>query len=320
MNIILVGPVYPYRGGIAHFTACLARSFHGDAACQVASFRRLYPKWLYPGASDHDPSAKPLQAPAEYIIDSLNPLTWLQAGRWIAGRNPDGVVFQWWTTFLSAPYILLPFYLRRRGVPLVFLIHNVLPHEARFFDRWLAKAVLRQGDAFILLSERERARLRLLIPTKKPMEVYPHPPYDFFQGDRIPQKEARQRLELPAEAPVVLFFGFVRPYKGIATLIESMGILRSKGLDALLLLAGEIWGERAEYEAMIEANGLGERVILDGRYIPNEEVGVYFSAADVEWRGEYRHNLRATHRGLRADRREPRWRGSRTTLRGPCRG
>jgi len=281
MSIILVGPVHPYRGGIAHFTACLARAFGGDKACQVVSFRRLYPKWLYPGVSDHDPSTEPLRVPAKYFIDTLNPLTWLKAGRWIAERGPKGVVFQWWTTFLSLSYLLLPLYLRRSEIPLLFLIHNVFPHEARFFDRRLAAQVLRQGDVFLALSEREQERLRSIVPARKRVEVYPHPPYDFFQANPIPREEAKRRLGLPKRVPALLFFGFVRPYKGVAQLIEAMTILRSKGVELRLMIVGEIWGDRSEYEQMIEEQGLAGHVLLEDRYIPNEEVAVYFFAADI---------------------------------------
>ncbi len=281
LKAALIGPVFPYRGGIAHFTTCLARAMDDSADCEVISFRRLYPRQLYPGASDHDPSRQSLRVEAEYKLDSLNPLSWLAAGQRISRMKPGIAIFQWWTTFLAPCYLTIMRTLRHHRVQILLIVHNVLPHEARFFDPWLTRAVFSSVDGLILLSERERVRLMNFMPSLQNAHVYPHPPYEIFAGERIPREQAKKRLGVPPDRPLVLFFGFVRPYKGVPTLIEGLELLLKRGLALHLAIAGEIWGDRSDIERLIEEKGLRGDVLVDNRYIPNEEVNLYFSAADV---------------------------------------
>lgn len=280
-KVTLIAPVYPYRGGIAHFTTCLARALAETASCQVVSFQRLYPGRIYPGASDHDPSGHHLRVDADFMLDSLNPLTWMRASRQVSQSHPNAVVLQWWTTFLAPCYLTMMRSFRHRRIPVLLIVHNILPHEARFFDPWITRKVLGSADGLILLSARERARLMQFMPTLRNFHVYPHPPYDIFAGNRLPREEAKRRLGVPADRPLVLFFGFVRPYKGIPILIESIQRLQALGFDLHLAIAGEIWGDGSPIKRLIEEKGLGNRVFLDDRYIPNEEMQIYFSAADV---------------------------------------
>jgi len=281
LTAALIGPVYPYRGGIAHFTTCLARAIGDSACCEVFSFRRLYLRQLYPGESDHDPSRQPLAVEAEYRLDSLNPLSWLATGKRISRMKPRIAIFQWWTTFLAPCYLTMMRFLRHHRIQTLLIVHNVLPHEARFFDPWLTRAIFSSVDDLILLSERERARLMNFTPWLQNIHVYPHPPYEMFAGDRIPRGQAKKRLGVPPDRPLVLFFGFVRPYKGVPTLIEGVELLLKRGLALHLAIAGEIWGDRSDIERLIEERGLSRDVLVDNRYIPNEEVNLYFSAADV---------------------------------------
>ena len=281
MKFVLVGPVYPYRGGIAHYTTMLARTLAKRCSqLHVVSFRRQYPRWLYPGKSDRDPSQKPLRVNAEYLLDPLYPWTWWQTACRIAKWKPDVVIIQWWTTFWAPAFAALAFLLRRRGVKVLFVIHNVMPHEQRPWDRWLAHLALRQGHHFLVQTAREKERLLSLLPQAQTI-TSPHPVYDMFAGQRIPTIEAKQRLGLPADAPVVLFFGIVRPYKGLRFVIEALAELRARGKMMRLLVAGEFWEDVMAYTRMIEQLGLSAQVKIDNRYIPNEEIGLYFSAADV---------------------------------------
>lgn len=279
----MVGPVYPYRGGIAHYTTMLYRALRerGHDVLMV-SFKRQYPRWLYPGRSDKDPSKEPLLVEdAHYWIDSLNPITWLTTFWRIRRYRPDVLVLQWWTTFWAPVWLVLGI-LNRVFLqnPLVYICHNVLPHEMRWWDPWLTQTVLRWGTRFIVQSEEERRRLVTLMPMVQ-VTVAPHPLYDMFAAQRIPKDEARRRLELPLDAPILLFFGIIREYKGLRDILAAMPEIRARLGEVVLLVVGEFWEDKRPYIEMIERLGIGDSVIIEDRYIPNEEVGLYFSAADA---------------------------------------
>jgi len=283
LRFVLIGPVYPYRGGIAHYTTMLYRALRKQGHdVLLVSFKRQYPQWLFPGRSDRDPSKKPIKVgDARYWIDSLNPLTWLTAFWRIRRYQPDAVILQWWTTFWAPVWFVLGMlnrlFLQR---PLVIICHNVLPHEVRWWDPWLAKVVLRWGTHFIVQSVEEERRLTALMPGAQ-VAVVPHPVYDMFAGERISKEEARKLLGLPLDAPVLLFFGIVREYKGLQDVLAALPEVRARMGRVILLVAGEFWEDKQPYLEMIERLGIGDLVIVDDRYIPNEEVPRYFSAADV---------------------------------------
>lgn len=280
---VLVGPVYPYRGGIAHYTTMLCRALRERGHdVLLVSFKRQYPRWLFPGRSDKDPSEDPLEVEgANYWIDSLNPLTWLTAFWRIRRYRPDAVILQWWTTFWAPVWFVLGALIRLlQRVPLIYLCHNVLPHEVRWWDPWLARTVLRWGTRFIVQSAEEKERLLDLIPGAH-VDIVPHPVYDMFADQRLPQAEARARLGLPLDVPILLFFGIVREYKGLRDLLEALPEVRKRLGRVVLVVAGEFWEEKQPYLEMIDRLGIGDSVVIEDRYIPNEEVPLYFSAADL---------------------------------------
>lgn len=290
MRISLVGPVYPYRGGIAHYTGLLALALAQHHTVEVVSFKRQYPAFLYPGQSDRDPSGRPLQVPARYLLDPLYPWTWAQAVRQITRQQPEIAVVQWWTTFWAPGLAAVAGGLRRKGIPVVFVIHNVLPHEQRPWDRGLARLALRRGSAYIAQNRREAGRLGDLLPEvagedkrpgTKPVHVCPLPMYDFFAAGRTTRAAARAQLGLAPDEPALLFFGIVRPYKGLDYLIDALAVPPLRELKPTLLVAGEIWQDKADLEKKIAGLGLQGQVRLEDRYLPDEEVGVYFSAADA---------------------------------------
>lgn len=276
----VIGPVYPYRGGIAHYTTRLAQSLQEEHPVQVISFRRQYPAWLYPGQSDRDPSQNPLLVQAEYPLDPILPWTWGHTARQITQFMPYLAIIQWWTTFWAPAFVGLAALLKRNSIPLLFLVHNVLPHEPRLIDPWLARLTLRAGDAYIVGTPQEQERLLRLLP-KAQVQVYPHPVYDVFSDHLIPQEKAKEQLGLPADRQVVLFFGIVRPYKGLKYLIEALAALNQRGISLSLVVAGEFWEAKRGYTQQIERLHLSEQVYLLDRYLPNEEIPVVFGAADV---------------------------------------
>lgn len=281
MKIVIVGPVYPYRGGIAHYTARLAQELSRQHQVSVLSFHRQYPSWLYPGKSDRDPSQKPVSVPAEYLLEPLNPASWLRSARWIQGQKPDLVIIQWWVTFWSPAYTFLASRCRQAGVPVIFMIHNVVPHEGGPIHRPLARLALKQGTGFIVHTTQEQQRLQSLVPGAS-AEVCPFPVYDMLASPAtLTKEESRQQLELPQGARVLLFFGIVRPYKGLQVLLEALGELRARRQVIHLLVAGEFWEDKTVYQALMEKLQITDQVRLEDRYIPNEELPIFFSAADA---------------------------------------
>ena len=281
MNITLIGPVHPYRGGIAHYTTLLAKHLQSAGhQVQVMSFKRQYPAWLYPGTSDRDTSRQPLTVPAEYDLDPLYPWTWVRAARKIARGKPDLVVIQWWTTFWSPAFAAIARMLKRSGLRVVYLVHNVMPHETRFWDRRLAQMALSAARTFVVQTGREASRLRSLLPGAE-IVISPHPVYDVFSDQRPPREEARAALGLPAQGPVALFFGIVRPYKGLRYLLQAVHVLKKRGSSVNLLVAGEFWEPVAEYRDLVNQLGIQDCVHIHNRYIPNEEIPTFFGAADL---------------------------------------
>jgi len=246
----------------------------------VISFKRQYPQWLYPGRSDRDPSREPLRVEAQYLLDPLRPWTWWRTARFANGLKPDLAVLQWWTTFWAPSFAVLAYLLRRSGVPVLFLVHNVFPHEKHRWDPLLARLALRQASSHVVQSRKEEARLRSIVPDASAV-ICPHPAYGMFTSQRVSNLEARKRLALPKDLGVLLFFGIVRPYKGVKDLVQAVALLRDWGKSVYLVVAGEMWEDKASYEQMIEHLNLSELVRLEDRYIPNEEVALFFSAADL---------------------------------------
>jgi glycosyltransferase involved in cell wall biosynthesis len=177
-------------------------------------------------------------------------------------------------------FALIAYYVRHHNIPIIFLSHNVLPHEAHSYDRTLARLALHQPQAFIVQAPQEKERLIQLIPGAR-VWVCPHPIYSMFNPSAISHDAAQQRLNLPTHLPVVLFFGIVRPYKGLKVLLKAVARLRDQGQPVFLLVAGEFWEDRTYYDDLVIQLRLDALVRFDDRYIPNEEVPLLFSASDL---------------------------------------
>jgi glycosyltransferase involved in cell wall biosynthesis len=218
---------------------------------------------------------------ARYWLDSLNLVTWLTAFWRIWKYAPDAIVLQWWTSFWAPVWFVLGALDRLfLQSPLVYICHNVLPHEAQPWDSWLARLAWLWGSQFIVQSLEERDRLSSRT-RDVPISIVPHPVYDMFADQQMPQEEARQRLRLPLDTPILLFFGFVREYKGLKDLLAALPRIRAQLGELTLVVAGEFWEHKRSYLEMIETLEVADLVIIEDRYIPNEEVAIYFSAADV---------------------------------------
>ncbi len=279
MKIALVGPAYPLRGGIAHFTALLARALQSRGHnVRIFSFTRMYPSLLFPGKSQYDESETTLPVDSEAILDSIQPRSWRRTGIQVSAWQPDAVIFKYWMPFFAPAYAGVARHIRKRcRTRIVFLCHNILPHEAHRGDAFLTRLGLGVADLFVVMSDAVEKQLLSFFPQASYVKV-PHPVYAFFT-DTYSKKEARAQLGLGDER-LVLFFGYVRRYKGLSVLLDAFALARAR-LPMKLIVAGEIYGDKAEYTQKIVQHQLQQDVQLLDHYIPNEQVGLYCSAADV---------------------------------------
>ena len=275
----LIGPTYPYRGGISHYNTCLMQGLRKRHEARAINFSRLYPDFLFPGTTQLDESKTPLAADSERIIDSINPFTWVRAGVHAARMNPDATLVQWWHPFFALPVFAICMILRimRRG-KIIFICHNVLPHEKSVVDRMLAGLAFAAADGFLVQSREDREKL-LRIRKKAPVAVHPHPIYDFFRSGGVTKEEARRRIGA-GDGPLLLFFGYIRGYKGLTYLIEAMPLVREK-IPATLLVVGEFYEDRRPYAELVSRLGLDAAIRFEARYVGNEEVESYFAASDI---------------------------------------
>jgi glycosyltransferase involved in cell wall biosynthesis len=266
----IIGPVLPFRGGIAQHTTQLLRAFREKADVLAISFTRQYPKMLFPGESDRDPAFEGhLEERTEYLIDSVNPFTWRAAVKRMIAYHPDVVVLPWWQVYWAPSFSYIARRLRRASVPVVFLCHNVTEHEAAAWKRALTRRVLALGTGHVVQTNLDGEHLLELIPGAKPV-LHLHPAYDQF-----PEATGALRPEHVLE---LLFFGFVRPYKGLDLLIEALALLPAD-LDVRLTVAGEFWHGPEETRARIDALGIADKVEIVSRYLTEAEVAEYFARA-----------------------------------------
>jgi glycosyltransferase involved in cell wall biosynthesis len=280
MKFSVIGPTYPFKGGISHFTTMLVEQLRLRHDVDFVSFKRQYPRWLFPGNATPDPSNHVLHCQCEYLLDPLNPLTWLQTFWHIRREAPDVLILQWWTPFWT-PTLAVLGTLAKRYIPLriLFLCHHITPPDGGPFDFSLARTVLSRGDEFIVLSETDYAELRRALSGAR-IHIGQLPTYEVFNLRRSDQAEARSKLGYGEDDRLLLFFGFVRRYKGLKHLLTSLPLV-PETLNTKLLVVGEFWEPENGYRELAEQLGIADRVQMINRYVPNEEMAVYFSAADV---------------------------------------
>ena len=278
MKIVIVGTAHPIRGAMAQLNAILGWHLSKNHSIEIVSFKRQYPTILFPGKTQIDPSGPLFQLPTTPLIDSINPITWFKAARYIRSRRPDLVIFRYWLPFFAPCFGVISLLIRRRTTTKVlFICDNVVPHEKRLGDSALTKFAFRYVDCFIVQSKSVESDLQRFVPTARYV-VVPHPIYSVF-GHALPKTEARKQLRLSDEH-MILFFGYVRRYKGLHLLLEAMPQIL-KQIPMKLLVVGEFYDNEETYRGKIRDLGLTDHVMLYSHYIPNDEVAVYFSACDV---------------------------------------
>jgi glycosyltransferase involved in cell wall biosynthesis len=284
MKIAIVGPMHPYRGGIAHFTEMTVEGLDGRGH-EVAplNFARQYPEFLFPGTTQFEPDdeAPAIVQEAPRVLDPLNPLSWFRAGFRLRDAAPDAVVFQYWMPFFAPAYGVVARGLRRHyGIPSIAVVHNALPHERHFGDTWLSQFFLAACEGHVVMSDAVADNLHPLRDPDAAVRRIEHPVYERF-GEPVPKTEARAALDLPDDVPVCLFFGFVREYKGLHVLLKALPKASEQLPDLHLVVAGEPYDDPERYHRLIREHGVADRVRWYDEYIPSDDVPSYFCAADL---------------------------------------
>tara|TARA_B100001287_G_C22682404_1_gene531250 strand:+ start:121 stop:1254 length:1134 start_codon:yes stop_codon:yes gene_type:complete len=278
-KILIVGPAYPFRGGIAHFNNALAMAYSKlDFNVQIFSFSLQYPKFLFPGKSQYENGVAPLGINIYSIINSINPFNWINIARKINNERPDYIIIRYWLPFM-APCLGTIARLVSKKIKIIAITDNIIPHEKRIGDHILTKYFLKSCDAFVTLSKSVLKDLSQFVDTDLKVFI-PHPIYDIF-GDKISKKSALSNLGLADNKKYLLFFGFIRKYKGLDLLIKALSDSRLRKLDVKLIIAGEFYDNQKEYLTLINELDLRNQIIINSSFIPTEKVKDFFCASDL---------------------------------------
>lgn len=276
MKIAFLSTFYPFRGGIAQFNAALYRELEKEHQVKAFTFKRQYPDLLFPGSSQYvTKDDKADLIPSEAVLDTINPLSYFSAANKIKTFAPDLLIMKYWMPFF-APSLGMAARLLKNNCKIISILDNVIPHEKRIGDIALNKFFLSQNHGFVVMSDTVKNDLLKLKPDAKYLS-HQHPLYDHF-AKKIETQKARQQLNISTEKKVILFFGFIRDYKGLDLLIDAM---QNTPDDYLLIIAGEVYGNFDKYQKQIDENNLQNKIQLHVRYISDEEVPLFFSAANI---------------------------------------
>ena len=277
MKIAVVGPAYPFRGGIAHYTTLLAGHLATEHDTRLYSFQQQYPAFLFPGRSQIDPSAPIVSIETRRWLTPWLPWSWRRVTQDWKEWQPDRLVMQWWVPFMAPLTAWLLDRARRLGIHSTLICHNVLPHEEKVIDAALIKFALQRADQLLVHGQPDRERALRLLPQAQ-VKVAMLPSYAGLSAGSWTRDRARAELKLVR--PTLLFFGFVRPYKGVLDLLAALPAVLSE-VDCDVLVVGEIWGDATPYHDRVKALNLADRVQFVDRYVSNEEAALYFAAADL---------------------------------------
>lgn len=279
MKIFIIGPLPPYRGGISHSNAVLCKNLsHHEVTC--ISFKRQFPAFLYAGKNQKDPSAAPFSGKVKFIIDSINPLTWFKAYQVVKKEKPSLLTFQWWTPFFFPCYYVIASLAKKEGIRLSAVCQNVAVHETGMQQKVakvLTRVFFKKMDFLITLSSSDKKEAKKLSP-KTPVEYMIEGVYSQQMGERIPKEKAKKILKMSGKN--ILFFGFVREYKGLPFLLQALPNIL-KEMDVTLHIVGEFWEPKQRYIDEIRKRGMENSVKLVDRYVTDDEAVLYFSAVDA---------------------------------------
>jgi glycosyltransferase involved in cell wall biosynthesis len=286
-SVIIIGPGHPLRGGLATFNQRLAREFIRQGFnCPIYSFSLQYPGFLFPGTTQYSDEPAPTDLKIVSRINSINPLSWWRTGRELRRLRPDLIVVRYWLPLMGpALGTILRQVRKNKHTRIIAITDNVLPHEKRPGDVPFTRYFLNSCDAYITMSEKVMQDLRTFVPDKPARQVL-HPLYDNF-GEPLSKADARAKLRSLTGLPIgdgdklLLFFGFIRRYKGLDILLDAMADPRVRAAGIRLLIAGEFYEDEKPYRQQIEKLGIGDTLYLRTDFIPDSEVRYYLCAADA---------------------------------------
>lgn len=277
-NIVTIGPVYPYKGGISHYTGLLVQNLRKKYNTEMISYKMQYPKLLFRKEQKDYGNKTFAVEDTKYWIHTANPFNCLAVAEKIKKQNPDLIIVEWWHPYFAPCYQILLGALRKYKI--LFTCHNVLPHERFFMDAYLVKNTLKRGSFCIVHSKEDEENLLKLLPNMKCKRTV-HPTYNAFKIENMSRENAREKLRIQKEEKVLLFFGLVRKYKGLSYLLEAMPDIQKRISDVKLYIVGDFGKNREEYEQIIKEKGIGNAVVIKDGYVPDKEVEPYFAAADL---------------------------------------
>jgi glycosyltransferase involved in cell wall biosynthesis len=279
MKIAIIGPAFPYRGGIAAFSERLARQFQSEGhEVKLYTFTLQYPKFLFPGKTQYVQESAPERLFIERCMNSVNPFNWGKVGRKINRGGFDLVLFAYWMSFFAPCYCAIARSLK--DVKRIALVHNMIPHEKSLMDKLFAPRFVKSMDGFVALSKSVLEDVRHMDKLEKPKAWSPHPVYDHY-GAVESRDTALEHLGLDPKYRYLLFFGLVRAYKGLDWLLEAFADERLLERPLKLLVAGEFYDDKEPYLNQIKKLGLENRVVVFDRFVPDDEVKDYFNASDI---------------------------------------
>jgi glycosyltransferase involved in cell wall biosynthesis len=281
VKIVIIGPGHPLRGGLATFDQRLAKEFiqSGDD-CSICSFSLQYPRIFFPGKTQYSEEPAPEGIVIRSLINSINPINWLKVGNQLRKESPDIIIVRFWIPFMGPAFgTILRRVRKNKHTKIICIADNIIPHEHHTGDRTFTKYFLKSCDAFITMSEKVMNDLRFF-EKEKTATIVQHPLYDNF-GEAISKEDARKNLSLPTDEKIILFFGFIRNYKGLDILLRSMADERIRSAGIKLMVAGEFYEDKNQYLELISKLEIKDQLILKTDFIPDSEVRNYLCAADV---------------------------------------
>ncbi len=278
-KVIIIGPAHPLRGGLASFNERLARQFQQEGFdVTIYTFCLQYPGFLFPGKTQYSTEPIPTDINIKVCINSVNPFNWLIVGNQLKQTKPDLIVVRYWLPFMApALGTILKRVRKNHHTKIVCIADNVIPHEKHLGDNKLTSYFINSIHSFITMSQKVMTDLRKF--TAKPAEVAVHPLYDNF-GEKVTKQSAREKIGLPSNEKIILFFGFIRHYKGLDILLRAMADEKIRNAEIKLLIAGEFYEDRKVYDDLITTLNLTSQLILRTDFIADSEVKYYLSAAD----------------------------------------
>lgn len=282
MKIVIVGTAYPFRGGLATFNERLARQFQAEGhEVVMETFTLQYPSFLFPGKSQYSESAQPDDLKIERSFSSVNPISWFKSANKIAEFNPDIVIFAYWMSFMAPCFGTIARRVKAKcNAKCYALVHNMLPHEQTLLDKFFPSYFVRTIDGFIALSKAVAKDISVIDKQGKPILFSPHPIYDHY-GPKCDKNVAAKKLNLDPSVNYLLFFGFIRSYKGVDLLLQALADERLSEFNCKVIVAGEFYEDEKYYYDLEKKLGLKGRVIWYPSFIPDGEVAPYFNVADM---------------------------------------